>query len=148
MLPLSAQSIAEAINEGGPSKIISAGLPAIFGIGLQVYGDRPKEVKTEIKYKDRDIKLNQEQVDYFQDKYNELSKRGLETLKKSAEYKAVDRETQVEAEAQLQRLMMKKSEEMLTKKYRNEFLRVPVTKENPQEKKVKERLKQMIKRGF
>jgi adenylosuccinate lyase len=67
---------------------------------------------------------------------------------KSAEYKAVDRETQVEAEAQLQRLMMKKSEELLTKKYRNEFLRVPVTKENPQEKKVKERLKQMIKRGF
>ena len=148
LLPLSAQSIAEAIKAEGPSKIVSAGLPAIFGIGLQVYGDRPKEVKTEIKYKGRDIKLDQEQIDYFQDKYNELSKKGLETLKKSAEYKAVDRETQVEAEAQLQRLMMKKSEEMLTKKYRNEFLRVPVTKENPQEKKVKERLKQMIKRGF
>jgi len=148
LLPLSAQSIAEAIKEEGPSKIVSAGLPAIFGIGLQVYGDRPKEVKTEIKYKGRDIKLNQEQIDYFQDKYNELSKKGLEALKKSAEYKAVGRETQVEAEAQLQRIMMKKSEELLTKKYRNEFLRVPVTKENPQEKKVKERLKQMIKRGF
>jgi maltodextrin utilization protein YvdJ len=113
-----------------------------------VYGDRPKEVKTEIKYKGRDVKLDQEQIDYFQDKYNELSKKGLEALKKSAEYKAVDRETQVEAEAQLQRLMMKKSEEMLTKKYRNEFLRIPVPKEKPQEKKVKERLKQMIKRGF
>lgn len=144
LLPLSAQSIAEAIKEEGPSKIVSAGLPAIFGIGLQVYGDRPKEVKTEINYKDRDIKLTKEQIDYFQDTYNKLSEKGLESLRKSPQYKAVDKETQIQGEVQLQKLMMKKAQDILVKKYKNEFQKFPVIRESIGEKKLKER----IKRGF
>jgi ABC-type Zn uptake system ZnuABC Zn-binding protein ZnuA len=51
-----------------------------------------KEVKTEIKkYKDRDVKLTKEQIDYFQDTYNKLSEKGLETLRKSPQYKESSR---------------------------------------------------------
>ncbi len=144
LLPLSMQSIGEAIKEEGPSKIVSAGLPAIFGIGLQVYGDRPKEVKTTIDYKNREIELNKQQIDYFQDTYNELFKKAVEKLKKTPEYKSVDKATQVQLETQLQRLMMKKAEKKLTEKYRSEFLKAPVMTED---EKV-ERAKRMIKKKF
>jgi hypothetical protein len=144
VIPLSMQSIIEAAKEGGPSKIISAGLPAIFGIGVQTYGERPREVKQEIKYRNREIELTKEQVNYFQDTYNSLSTKNLEKLKNTKEYKGVSRETQVEMEKYVQKAAMQKAEKMLTTKYSKEFLKSPVIKKEPKE----ERAKESIKRQF
>jgi len=141
IIPLSMQTIGEAIQTGEPGRVISAGLPGIFGIGVQTYGDRPKEVKEKIEYRNREVKLNKDQVNYFQDRYDEISKKNLEALKKTKEYKSVDREVQVQLEVIVQKAAMKKAEKMLTQKYGSEFLKFPVIQEDKKTKSIKERIK-------
>lgn len=98
-------------------------------------------MKGEIEYRNREVKLTKEQKNFFQDVYDEISKKNLDKLKASKEYKSVARDVQVDLENIVKKAAMKKAEKRLTEKYAKEFLKFPVIQEDRKVKSIKEKVK-------
>lgn len=121
LIPLSAQGIAEAWKQYGPLALANVGLPSIFGIGTQTYGEKKKEVPGKIPFHGDTVKLTDEQKEYFQQVYDKNVEQELKKVRAIPEYKTWDRNYQVAAEARAKTSAMTKSRQDVQKKYKNEL---------------------------
>jgi hypothetical protein len=139
VIPLSFQSIYEGYEKQGPEAIAKVGLPAIFGVGVSTYGQRKEEVPEEITYQKRKIKLNDEQLEFFQKNFDQRMAQKIEKLKGMSDYQNADKILRGELEQLVRNKAYLESKELLGNRYRREFLSQPVEGESRERERVKRR---------
>jgi len=121
LMPLSAQGAVEAFKDKGVQSIFTTALPAVFGIGTQVYQEKKKEVPDKVPFDGKEVKLTEEQKEFFQQTYDKQLEIWLKKAKSINGYKDWSRNEQVAAESQAKRKAMTVSREIIQKKYRGDF---------------------------
>ena len=129
IIPLSIGSVIDAWKERGYGSLYSVGLPSIFGVATQTYGEKGPTIPEKIKVGHKSIDLTKEQKSDLEKFITDKTEKDIKKLKTLPEYKAVSREEQVALEALVKRGVISHGKKYITGKYKSSF-----PKETPKEK--------------
>lgn len=156
VIPLTAQSIAEAWSEYGWSSLLRIGLPSAIGIGVQTYKPREKEIKKTVTYTEKDsngksvpakAKLTKEQHEEYETESRKRIEKYIDELKATEGYDDMPVEMQVELKSYFEGVAVREVEKEIVTKYKSTFEKEDAEKDKKRKdkediiKKVKDNLK-------
>lgn len=142
VLPLAAQAVYESWKEDGPSSLVTTAVPAIFGVGTQVYEPREKEFKNNFTIDGVKVKLPDDAFDQYQENARALIKEKLDKLKEVEGWKDLTPDEKVQARKAASNAAVKEALDDIKKSNPEYFT---VTEEQKQKVEEEKALKKKIK---
>jgi hypothetical protein len=119
--PLGIGGVIDAWKERGYGSLYSVGLPSIFGVGTQTYGERKKEAPQTIRHNGEKIELSSKQKKEWETFVNDKIEKDIKKLKTLPEYKALEKEEQLALETQVKRAANTSANKYIIERYKSQF---------------------------
>lgn len=137
LFPLSIQSMWEGADQYGAGTLPLVGVPGMFGIGVQTYEPRKKEIKREIPYLSEEgddmVERKAKLTDQQYDEYKKLAEKFIENdLKKLKSMKAFqdlpDAESKQAETTRIENAAVVRARKIIVEKYQSTFEKEPLEK--------------------
>jgi hypothetical protein len=119
--PLLWQQVYEVAKAEGAVAAITIGVPSVFGVGTERYGERAIEAPDKIKVGAKEYKLSKEMQEKLQVMIEAETKVITDKAKKMSEYESGTKKQKVELISTAKLLARKEATKDFQKKYKNEF---------------------------
>ena len=119
--PLLWQQVYEVAKEEGAVAAMTIGVPSVFGVGTERYGERAIEAPDKIKVGAKEYKLSKEMQEKLQVMIEAETKVITDKAKKMPEYESGTKKQKVELISTAKLLARKEATKEFQKKYKNEF---------------------------
>lgn len=130
LIPLSIQDISDAWKEYGVKSLLNVGIPAAFGVGVQSYKPKLKDIQNKIKYHGKDIELPDDQFKEYKELAEKYMEEDLKKVRAFPEFKAIENdEEKITMETTVKNNAVDKAKDEIIKKYKSFF-----EKELPEDK--------------
>ncbi len=130
--PLLWQQVYEVAKAEGAVAAITIGVPSVFGVGTERYGERAIEAPDKIKVGAKEYKLSKEMQEKLQVMIEDKTKKVTDEAKKMAEYTSGNKKQKVEVISMAKLAARNKATEDFKAKYEKEY-----PKETPIEKRAR-----------
>jgi len=121
LTPLLVQQMIEASQEEGVMSALSLGVPSVFGVGAEMYGERPLEMPSKIKVGYKSYELTKERQEALNVIAEAENKKIVDKTKAMKEYAEATRKVKNDMIEVAKRAAKKKATELFLDKYKKDY---------------------------
>ena len=138
LFPLIISDVYSAIKGNGLQSLITVGLPATFGVGVQTYSnDRPPVIPDKIMFKGVSVQLNEDQNKFFTGKAEAYIDETVSKLKTLPAYDKADKKTRKQMVDFATQEAIKKATKETSDKFKSQLDSLSIEKRNQQKEQIK-----------